>query len=49
MRKSDVIRALLSEAVSPGFDFADMTLARREQLATDWLQFADRLHRFCPP
>jgi predicted cupin superfamily sugar epimerase len=51
-KASELLRGefgLLSEAVSPGFDFADMTLANHKQLATDWPQLADRLHRFCPP
>jgi predicted cupin superfamily sugar epimerase len=51
-KASELLRGefgLVSEAVSPGFDFADMTLADRDQLATDWPQLADRLHRFCPP
>jgi predicted cupin superfamily sugar epimerase len=51
-KASELLRGefgLLSEAVSPGFDFADMTLADRDLLATTYPQHAGRLDRFFPP
>lgn len=38
---------LLSEAVSPGFDFADMTLARFADIAAAFPQHATALRKFC--
>ncbi|MYM63647.1 cupin domain-containing protein [Pseudomaricurvus sp. HS19] len=39
---------LLSEAVSPGFDFADMTLGEREPLLQQFPQHLTLLERFTP-
>lgn len=38
---------LLSEAVVPGFDFADMQLAKTEQLLADFPQHAEVVKRYC--
>ncbi|ARN73638.1 cupin domain-containing protein [Oceanicoccus sagamiensis] len=40
---------LLSEAVAPGFDYADMTLAKLEELQRDFPKLAEKidLKRFC--
>ena len=38
---------LLSEAVCPGFDFADMELARFDLIAATFPQHAQVLRRFC--
>lgn len=38
---------LLSEAVAPGFDFADMTLASVAEIAATLPQHLDRLRPFC--
>ncbi|MFJ4961842.1 cupin domain-containing protein [Streptomyces sp. NPDC088729] len=40
---------LISEAVAPGFDYADMTLARPEDLLRRFPDHADLVHRYCRP
>jgi predicted cupin superfamily sugar epimerase len=40
---------LLSEAVSPGFDFADMELARRDDIAATLPRHLPLLEPFCNP
>lgn len=40
---------LLSEAVCPGFDYHDMTLANPETVKQSWPQLWPGLQRFCQP
>ncbi|MFD6418127.1 cupin domain-containing protein [Streptomyces sp. NPDC060194] len=40
---------LISEAVAPGFDYADMTLARAGDLARLFPQHAELVRRYCRP
>ncbi|MFJ5809623.1 cupin domain-containing protein [Streptomyces sp. NPDC093093] len=41
--------ALISEAVAPGFDYADMTLGRPDTLTTLFPDHAELVHRYCRP
>ncbi|MFJ6657377.1 cupin domain-containing protein [Streptomyces sp. NPDC091377] len=41
--------ALLGEAVAPGFDYADLTLARSEELAARFPDHTELIHRYCRP
>ncbi|MFD5918760.1 cupin domain-containing protein [Kitasatospora sp. NPDC058201] len=41
--------ALISEAVVPGFDYADMTLGRAHDLMTRFPGHAELVHRYCRP
>lgn len=40
---------LLSEAVSPGFDYADMTLGKRQELLRQFPQHAGLITSYTPP
>ena len=40
---------LISEAVSPGFEYADMTLGRREDMQLQFPQHAELIERFSKP
>lgn len=42
---SDYGYGLISEAVSPGFDFADMTLGEKEKLTEEFPQHKDAINR----
>ncbi len=44
---SDYDFGLLSEAVCPGFDFADMTLGDKTTLSHEFPQHKDLVNRFC--
>lgn len=44
----DVDYGLLSEAVSPGFDYQDMQLGREQELLQAFPQHAELIRRFCP-
>lgn len=44
---TDGDHALISEAVAPGFDFADMTLGRPEELVARFPDHAEVVHRYC--
>ncbi len=41
--------ALISEAVAPGFDYADMTLGEPDELAARFPAHADLVRRYCRP
>ncbi|NED06914.1 cupin domain-containing protein [Streptomyces sp. SID6648] len=41
--------ALISEAVAPGFDYADMTLGRPDELTARFPQHAELIRRYCRP
>ncbi|MEU5402863.1 cupin domain-containing protein [Streptomyces sp. NPDC005963] len=41
--------ALISEAVAPGFDYADLTLGHSEELATLFPTHAELVHRYSRP
>ncbi|WP_327381578.1 cupin domain-containing protein [Streptomyces sp. NBC_01207] len=41
--------ALISEAVAPGFDYADMTLGRPDELIARFPAHAELIHRYCRP
>ncbi len=41
--------ALISEAVSPGFDYADMTLGDPGTLTARFPQHTELIHRYCRP
>ncbi|MFD5553856.1 cupin domain-containing protein [Streptomyces sp. NPDC127068] len=41
--------ALMSEAVAPGFDYADMTLGRPGELVARFPDHTDLVHRYCRP
>ncbi|MFE0675869.1 cupin domain-containing protein [Streptomyces sp. NPDC058867] len=41
--------ALISEAVAPGFDYADMTLGRPDALTARFPQHTELVHRYCHP
>ncbi|MER5887176.1 cupin domain-containing protein [Streptomyces sp. NPDC001941] len=40
---------LISEAVAPGFDYDDMTLARADDLLRAFPEQSDLIHRYCRP
>ncbi|MFE9016694.1 cupin domain-containing protein [Streptomyces cyaneofuscatus] len=40
---------LISEAVAPGFDYADMTLAQEDDLLRQFPEQADLIRRYCRP
>ncbi|MCX4658366.1 cupin domain-containing protein [Streptomyces uncialis] len=41
--------ALISEAVAPGFDWADLTLGRYEELTARFPGHSELVHRYCRP
>ncbi|WP_405639700.1 cupin domain-containing protein [Streptomyces uncialis] len=41
--------ALISEAVAPGFDWADLTLGRYEELTARFPGHRELVHRYCRP
>ncbi|MFD0263173.1 cupin domain-containing protein [Kitasatospora indigofera] len=41
--------ALISEAVVPGFDYADLTLGRPHELLARFPEHAALIHRYCRP
>ncbi|WP_405691933.1 cupin domain-containing protein [Streptomyces sp. NBC_01185] len=46
---TDGDHGLISEAVAPGFDYADMTLARAQDLLQTFPQHEELIHAYCRP